>query len=103
MSESPDSPPVPGQLEFLPNLADLDAELERLQRDSERLAALRTEHTFRALDRIAAATAARAQAADDLARAVADARAVGATWDQIGKAAGMTRQSAAERWGRAEQ
>lgn len=83
---------------MVPTPHDLDAELARLQRDTERLAALRTEHTFRALDRIAAATAARDQAATDLARAVADARAVGATWEQIGKAAGMTRQSAHDRW-----
>lgn len=34
-----------------------------------------------------------------LDEAVAAARAAGATWEHIGEAAGMTRQSAHERWG----
>ncbi|MBD7982930.1 AsnC family protein [Oerskovia merdavium] len=46
------------------------------------------------------ATAAReaAEAARRLDLAVLTARAVGASWDAIGRAAGMTRQSAHERW-----
>ncbi|MFJ9371358.1 hypothetical protein ACIRRA_44125 [Nocardia sp. NPDC101769] len=43
------------------------------------------------------ATAA-AQAQARLTEAVREARAQGASWDAIGKAAGMTRQSAHERW-----
>lgn len=35
-----------------------------------------------------------------LDQAVASARATGASWTEIGQAAGMTRQSARERWSR---
>jgi hypothetical protein len=40
-----------------------------------------------------------ARAHDELGDAVARARAAGASWTVIGAAAGMTRQSAHERWG----
>lgn len=40
-----------------------------------------------------------ADAHDRLEAAVRDARADGATWAQIGAAAGITRQAAHERWG----
>lgn len=40
-----------------------------------------------------------AQAHQQLEHAVRDARADGATWAQIGLAAGVTRQAAHERWG----
>lgn len=47
------------------------------------------------------ALAAEARAVQDrLAAAVAHARAEGATWADVGDAAGMTRQSAHERWGK---
>ncbi|MFE2961142.1 hypothetical protein [Nocardia tengchongensis] len=38
------------------------------------------------------------QAQDRLAQAVLEARERGASWEEIGRAAGMTRQSAHERW-----
>ena len=41
-------------------------------------------------------------AADELAAAVADAHARGASWAQIGAVTGMTKQSVWQRWGRPE-
>lgn len=41
-----------------------------------------------------------ARGRDQLETAVAEARAAGASWTQIGKAAGISRQSARERWSR---
>lgn len=50
------------------------------------------------LTAIARAKAAAVKADEDLRIAVARARAVGQSWDAIGRAAGMTRQSAHARW-----
>ncbi len=60
----------------------------------------RSEHTFGtdALTEVQAAAAAAAQAKLRLDAAVALARHSGASWADIGRAAGMTRQSAQERW-----
>lgn len=41
-----------------------------------------------------------ANVGDALDRAVAVARATGASWSSIGEAAGISRQAASERWGR---
>jgi hypothetical protein len=91
---------VPGQLPLIPDTADLHEELARLDAEARRLRELRAEHTYRALDRIVAAAKAQTDAGAELDAAVADARAAGATWEQIGKALGMSRQSAHERWAR---
>ena len=52
-----------------------------------------------ALDEIRAARLAERDAADRLRDSVPRARAAGRTWEEIGKAAGMSRQSAQQRWG----
>jgi len=49
---------------------------------------------------VAAAAAAHAATAVRLDAAVDDARRAGATWADIGRAAGISRQSAHERWGK---
>jgi hypothetical protein len=54
----------------------------------------------RLLAQIADLTAQRHELDERLAKAVAQARAVNATWEDIGRAAGITRQSAHERWSR---
>lgn len=52
-----------------------------------------------ALGAIREARARERQAQADLTDAVAAARTARVTWEAIGNAAGMARQSAAERWG----
>lgn len=52
-----------------------------------------------AVDAVAEASLSVREAHARLERSVAEARAAGATWSQIGDAAGMSRQSAHERWG----
>lgn len=83
---------------MIPDPPDLDAELERLQRETQRVTAMRHEAAVRAVDTIAAAAKNAGEADDALDRAVRDARATGCTWQQIADAAGMTRQSAWRRW-----
>lgn len=53
-----------------------------------------------ALNTISTSRAEIVAATQRLDQAVTYARAAGQTWDKIGQAAGMTRQSAQERWGR---
>lgn len=50
------------------------------------------------LEDVADAAAKAAEAAKELDEAVAEARAAGATWADVGRAVGITRQSARERW-----
>lgn len=59
-----------------------------------------TEHAGRhdALGHLEAAVAAEAAARTEVNRQALQARMAGATWDQIGRAAGITRQSAHDRW-----
>lgn len=52
-----------------------------------------------AVERVAQATRAVQASQAELDDAVADARASGATWAQVGDATQMSRQSAHERWG----
>jgi hypothetical protein len=58
-----------------------------------------TAEAQEALTRIAAAVARRDQSEASLAEAVTDARARGATWTEIAKRIGITRQGATERFG----
>lgn len=51
-----------------------------------------------ALTQVAALSALRAEVCQQLDEAVVTARAAGASWSEVGRAAGMTRQSAHERW-----
>lgn len=63
----------------------------------------RREHlgsAYAELGDVRTAAQAAADARRDLDKTVAAARAAGASWSDIGAAAGMTRQSAHERWGR---
>jgi len=50
------------------------------------------------LDKLTDAVRAENAAREITNRLARDARAGGATWDQIGRAAGITRQSAHQRW-----
>lgn len=52
-----------------------------------------------ALSRVESTTAQIRRAERERDAAVADARSAGATWDAVGRAAGMARQSAQGRWG----
>ena len=63
----------------------------------------RSEHAFGAdaLGEVEAAARAAAAAKERLDAAVAIARASGETWEAIGRAAGMAKQSAQGRWGQA--
>lgn len=63
----------------------------------------RSEHAFGAdaLGEVEAAAQAAAAAKERLDAAVAIARASGETWEAIGRAAGMAKQSAQGRWGQA--
>jgi hypothetical protein len=101
MTDTPDTGPehVPGQLDLdVPDRADLERELANVREQAERIAVQMSEFTVRAVDRVAAAAAAYAGAGEQLDKAVAEARGMGATWEQIGRAAGITRQSAWSRW-----
>ncbi|UKA56682.1 hypothetical protein LFT45_22665 (plasmid) [Arthrobacter sp. FW305-BF8] len=51
-----------------------------------------------AVDGVVAAARGYAQAGQRLDKTVAAAKAAGATWAEIGRAAGITRQAAHERW-----
>jgi hypothetical protein len=53
---------------------------------------------WQALEDVEAATARQAAAARALDQAVRTARAAGASWADIGRGAGLTAPSAAERW-----
>ena len=72
--------------------------------DEAVLSLWRTEHVFAtdALSEVEAASAAAAAARHRLDAAVTFARHGGASWAAIGRATGMTRQSAQERWRRCD-
>jgi hypothetical protein len=57
------------------------------------------EQTRLAVQSVAEAAAAMGRSGDALDRAVKAARSAGASWADIGRAAGITRQSAQARWG----
>jgi hypothetical protein len=105
MTSTPDpaGDKIAGQLGLLPDeltpaaledaRAAATAELERLD-----LAAMQARGE--ALAAVARWTAARKDAGDQLDDAVATARGLGATWQQVADAAGVRLQSAWERWKR---
>lgn len=109
MTKSADNPEhVPGQLDlhgFTPEeAADFAAafadRLTELQAERERLDLAQLEHRASALQKVAASTYEVTRVGAQLDAAVAEARGLGATWEQIAAAAGMTRQSAWRRWSR---
>lgn len=98
MTTTDDSPEhVPGQLGLVPD--DVDDEVAAVRAELQRLQQLREQQTALAVDGVAGSAAAWRAAAAELDVAVVRARAAGATWDEIGAAAGMTRQGAWKRWG----
>lgn len=80
--------------------ADLSPEQRTalIQLLEETVASTREEERTSAIGRVTRAAEAANEAGDDLDAAVLDARLAGVTWEQIGRAAGMTRQSAWKRW-----
>lgn len=58
--------------------------------------------TVKALDDVGTCAAALGQASEALDQAVALARAAGASWPEIGRQVGISRQAAAVRWGNRE-
>jgi hypothetical protein len=66
----------------------------------EQLRAALQEVHRQAVTDVGAAAEAHKSSADALDRAVNAARAAGASWTEIGRAAGIARQSARERWSR---
>src|SRR4051794_11901694 len=80
--------------------AELERELADLRQQGERLDLALLEYRTAALQKVRTATAAAKDADNQLDNAVAEARGTDATWEQIGAAAGMTRQSAWRRWGK---
>src|SRR3954451_19825495 len=118
MTDNTDGPPVlpgPGQLELADSrIAALGSTVaaaggswsserrRELLAELERYDELRAEQTLEALDRVATAAAADRAAGTALDEAVKAAKHLGATWQQIGAAAGTTRQSAHAKWGGAQ-
>jgi DNA-binding phage protein len=105
MTTPTDRPPehVPGQLSFTIARGTIGGPLvpvtrEELTEQLERLDFAQLEHRASALADVTRHTRDQAAAAAALDRAVAEARGLGATWQQIADAAGMTRQSAWRRW-----
>ncbi len=97
MTAPPDNPPVPGQL-GLDDADDLAAEERELAEQQRQLAARIDAARSTALDSITAAAQRKRGADEELTLAVARARAAGVTWEKIAAAAGITRQSAWQRW-----
>jgi hypothetical protein len=101
MTDTPEPPDLsPGQLDLAPHLVgawslEQRAELRDQLEDWEREHA---ERTAAAVAAVAEAAAADRAAGTALAGAVKDARRLGVTWQQIGDAVGITRQSARARW-----
>lgn len=103
MTEPTDNPPphVLGQLDLSDrelSPAELAAADEAFSAELDRIRQARVNYTTRALELVRAAAAADALTGSELDKAVANARAAGATWQQIGDAVGMARQSAWKRW-----
>jgi hypothetical protein len=90
---------VPGQLDLIPDdPAALEDAAAVARAELERLDLARLNLRLAALDRLTATSKANKQAATDLDNAVAEARAAGATWQQIADGTGMARPSAWNRW-----
>lgn len=66
----------------------------------DELLGLLDAHRQRSVDVVASAAQAVARGADALDQAVRDARAAGATWPELARVTNMSRQAAAQRWGR---
>lgn len=71
---------------------------DQLRAELDRVEALARLHIASAVDHVRASAAAVTLDTETLDQAARDARRLGATWQQIADAAGMTRQSAWRRW-----
>jgi hypothetical protein len=91
---------VPGQLHLadVPDGEELERRLAELREQRDAVESALMEHTYRALSTVATAAARASDAGEQLDAAVAAARGAGATWEQIGRAVGITRQTAHARW-----
>jgi hypothetical protein len=96
MTGTPNEPPVPGQLDLVP--LDLTEQEAAVRAELDRLTAVRHAGIVAAIDYVRGRRRALDEHRAQLDEAVAAARARGATWVQIGEAAGMTGPSAWERW-----
>lgn len=96
-------PEYAAQIERSPSAASIPPESVEGTEDGDGALAEWRAHLAVALPGLAVHDAATqlAAARDELERAVGTSRAAGASWTVIGEAAGLTRQSAHERWGAA--
>lgn len=96
------SPELQNLAEFRLYAADDEVAYTSERADVEKavIGVWRTEHVTgaEALTEVEAETIAAAEAKQRLGVAVATARRGGASWEQIGRAAGVSSQSAQERW-----
>ena len=93
--EPPDGWPTIVRLPLLPS----PAEMEELRAQRRSIETQLEEQSAAAVHSVAECAAALGQSATALDQAVANARAAGATWVEIGRAAGISRQAAMQRWG----
>jgi hypothetical protein len=103
MTDPTDTEHVPGQLSITVARGVLGGPLVPVSREelTEQLEALDLallQHRAEAVDEVAKKATADADAGHALDNAVHVARGLGATWQQIADATGMTRQSAWKRW-----
>jgi enamine deaminase RidA (YjgF/YER057c/UK114 family) len=90
---------VSGQMPLMPDdPAALEDAAAAARAELERLDLARLNLRLAALDRLRATDKATKDAAAALDGAVAEARAAGATWQQVADATGMARPSAWQRW-----
>lgn len=78
---------------------EVEEELAQLREQRQRIENELAEYRARAVVSVEEAAAAHGEASEQLDQAVARARDYGASWADIGRAVGITRQSAHERWG----
>lgn len=81
-------------------IATLQSHLEWHHVTAGELSDLLNEIRRQSVTDVGTAAVAYRDAGDQLDAAVGRARAAGASWTDVGKAAGITRQSARERWSR---
>ena len=90
---------TPGQLDLAAGERELyAARLEQIEAERNRLASQMAEHTVRAVSGVADAWTRHQGTGAALNDAVRAARAAGATWEDIGRAVGISRQAAHTRW-----
>lgn len=94
VSDDFDDAPTVIRLPLLPGPNDIADTLERRRRIEEELAG----QARAAVQTVAETAAALGTMSDQLDQAVKHARAAGAPWSEIGRAVGISRQAAQQRW-----